>query len=102
MRAGAPDERVASHGLVCEAADFTAREPVAVVTQPDSIFMSRPTRHPNTQTPKERELWQRIRQDLAKATAQKREHYGLRSNREAHLFSAPPQARDNNSQLARR
>ncbi len=51
--------------------------------------MSRPTRYPNTQTAEERALWQRIRRDLAKATAEKRKRHGLRSNKEAHLFCAP-------------
>jgi len=52
--------------------------------------MPRPPRTPNTQTDADKALWQRIRQDLAKATAAKRKRYGLRSNREAHLFCAPP------------
>jgi len=51
--------------------------------------MSRQARFENTQTPRERAIWRRIRFEQAKRTAEKRKFYGLRSNREAHLHIAP-------------
>jgi len=53
--------------------------------------MSRPTRRLNTQTAKDRALWQRIRQLEAQRIREKREKYGLHSNREAHLYCPPPE-----------
>jgi hypothetical protein len=50
--------------------------------------MSRPTRFKNTLSKRDRALWRQIRRELATRTAQKRETYGLRSNREAHLHIA--------------
>jgi hypothetical protein len=52
--------------------------------------MSRKTRLPNTQTPEDRELWHRIKAAEAAAIREKRKRYGLRSNREARLYCAPP------------
>lgn len=43
-------------------------------------------RLPNTQTPEQRALWQRIRAELSQHRRQKRQKYGLSSNREADLY----------------
>jgi hypothetical protein len=43
-------------------------------------------RLPNTQTPEERALWKAIRAQLSERRGEKRQKYGLRSNREADLY----------------
>ena len=49
-------------------------------TQLDLFPMPRQPRFPNELSKAERKLWQRIRRELAKRTADKRQPYGLRSN----------------------
>lgn len=41
---------------------------------------------PNTQTPEERALWETIRAQLSERRREKRQKYGLSSNREADLY----------------
>jgi hypothetical protein len=43
-------------------------------------------RLPNTQTPEERALWETIRAQLSQRRSEKRQKYGLHSNREADLY----------------
>ena len=43
-------------------------------------------RSPNTQTPEDRALWETIRTQLSERRCQKRQKYGLRSDREADLY----------------
>jgi hypothetical protein len=47
---------------------------------------ARRPRLPNTQTREERALWQSIRAQLSERRRQKREQYGLASNRGADLY----------------
>jgi len=46
----------------------------------------RSPRLPNTQTPANRALWKTIRAQISERRREKRQKYGLRSNREADLY----------------
>ena len=48
--------------------------------------IGRRPRLPNTQTLEERALWETIRAQLSERRQEKRQKYGLRSNREADLY----------------